>query len=352
MTESSAKPSRLASETAESPGVTPGTALGAGAAGDAVDRPGAAARELAYLAVLGQRVRSTRAARGMTRRMLARDSDVSERYLAKLEGGEGNLSIALLRRISAAMDLPLAELVDERKPPKAELRALQDMLARLPDAELAQVRRLLQERFGPGDGGDRGRRIALIGLRGAGKTTLGRLLAHMLDIPFLEMRPAIEQAAGLTVDEIFNLGGQSMYRRLEREALGDLVDRHQAAVIATGGSLVTEPATLDLLRARCMTVWVQAAPEEHMQRVLAQGDIRPMAGNRAAMQDLRQILAARGALYALADAVLDTSGQTIGESLEDLQRIAARAGLGAATAAGGERPPAGRIAGGEGLAAE
>ncbi|MFC3226919.1 helix-turn-helix transcriptional regulator [Marinibaculum pumilum] len=290
------------------------------------DGPG----DVAYLAALGHRVRSTRAARGMTRRMLARDSDVSERYLAKLEGGEGNLSISLLRRVAAAMDLPLADLVDERAPPNAELRALQDLLARLPAPDLAEARRLLQERFGPRASGDRGRRIALIGLRGAGKTTLGRLLAHALEVPFLEMRPAIEQSAGLTVDEIFNLGGQSMYRRLEREALADLVARHPAAVIATGGSLVTEPATFDLLRARCVTVWVQAAPEEHMQRVLAQGDVRPMAGNRAAMQDLRQILAARGALYALADAVLDTSGQTIAESLAGLEAIARRAGLAAA----------------------
>ena len=308
------------------------------------------AGDAVYLAALGHRVRSTRAARGMTRRMLARDSDVSERYLAKLEGGEGNLSISLLRRVATAMALPLADLVDERAPAGAELRALQDMLARLSTGELAEARRLLQDRFGPRASGDRGRRIALIGLRGAGKTTLGRLLAHALEVPFLEMRPAIERSAGLTVDEIFNLGGQSMYRRLEREALADLVARHPAAVIATGGSLVTEPATFDLLRARCLTVWVQAAPEEHMQRVLAQGDIRPMAGNRAAMQDLRQILSARGALYALADAVLDTSGQTIAESLADLEAIARRAGLAAAPEGSPARLPAPETAG-DGLAA-
>lgn len=263
----------------------------------------------------------------MTRRMLARDSGVSERYLAKLEGGAGNLSISLLRRIAAAMDLPLAELVDDRAALSPEGRAAHDLLARLASAQQAEAQALLQQRFGAFRGRDRARRVALIGLRGAGKTTLARLLAHAMDMPFLELRQAIERQAGLTVDEIFNLGGQAMYRRLEREALAGLVDGHRAAVIATGGSLVTEPASFDLLLGRCFTVWVQAAPEEHMQRVLSQGDVRPMAGNRAAMQDLRQILAARSALYARADAVLDTSGQTIGESLRDLQGLVAQAGL-------------------------
>jgi len=303
---------------ATGPGAVPGRVDAAGAADDA------------YLAALGARVRSTRAARGMTRRMLARDSAVSERYLAKLEGGAGNLSIALLRRIAAAMDLPLADLVDDRAALAPEGRAAHDLLARLSPADQAEAQRLLQQRFGPARDRDRGRRVALIGLRGAGKTTLGRLLAHAMDVSFLELRQAIERLAGLTVDEIFNLGGQAMYRRLEREALSGLVESHDAAVIATGGSLVTEAASFDLLLGRCFTVWVQAAPEEHMQRVLSQGDIRPMAGNRAAMQDLRQILAARSALYARADAVLDTSGQTIGESLHGLQRLLAQAGLEAA----------------------
>ena len=307
----------------------PQASLEAGSAAGPAPGAHGEAQDAAYLAALGRRVRSTRAARGMTRRILARDSDVSERYLAKLEGGEGNLSITLLRRIAAAMDLPLADLVDDRPAAPPELRALHELLARLPEAELAEARQLLQDRFGAAGGRDRGRRVALIGLRGAGKTTLGRLLAHALDIPFLEMRQAIERSAGLTVDEIFNLGGQSMYRRLEREALAELVDRHGAAVIATGGSLVTEAATFELLRSRCFTIWVQASPEEHMQRVLAQGDIRPMAGNRAAMQDLRQILAARSALYARADAVLDTSGQTIGESLDALRRVLSGAGFAA-----------------------
>jgi XRE family aerobic/anaerobic benzoate catabolism transcriptional regulator len=273
--------------------------------------------ESEYLKLLGERIRTARAQRGMTRRILARDSGVSERYLAQLEAGQGNISIALLRKVAHAMGLPLADLVRDDPEPPVELRLLGQSLARLSPQELGQARRLLAERFGA-LAGDRKRRIALIGLRGAGKSTLGRRLAEHLDMPFLELDREIERESGLALSEIFDLYGQAAFRRHERRALESLLQRHPRAVIATGGSLVSEPATFDLLLASCFTVWIKAAPEEHMGRVVAQGDLRPMADNAESMDDLRRILAGRTALYAKADAMVDTAGRDIDASFEDL----------------------------------
>jgi XRE family transcriptional regulator, aerobic/anaerobic benzoate catabolism transcriptional regulator len=273
--------------------------------------------ETEYLKLLGERIRTARAQRGMTRRILARDSGVSERYLAQLEAGHGNISIALLRKVGQAMGFPLADLVRDEPEPPLELRLLVQSLARLSPQELAQARRLLGERFGA-LAGDRKRRVALIGLRGAGKSTLGRRLAERLDVPFLELDREIERESGLALAEIFDLYGQAAFRRHERRALETLLQQHPRAVIATGGSLVSEPATFDLLLSSCFTVWIKAAPEEHMARVVAQGDLRPMADNAESMDDLRRILAGRTALYAKADAAVDTTGRDIDTSLAEL----------------------------------
>ena len=273
--------------------------------------------ETEYLKLLGERVRTARAQRGMTRRILARDSGVSERYLAQLEAGQGNISIALLRKVAQAMGMPLADLARDEPDPSLELRLLMQSLSRLAPQELVQVRRLLGERFGS-IASDRKRRVALVGLRGAGKSTLGARLAEHLDVPFLELDREIEHESGLALAEIFDLYGQAAFRRHERRALETLLQRHPRAVIATGGSLVSEPATFDLLLSSCFTVWIKAAPEEHMARVVAQGDLRPMADNAESMDDLRRILDGRTALYAKADVVVDTAGRDVDTSFSEL----------------------------------
>jgi XRE family aerobic/anaerobic benzoate catabolism transcriptional regulator len=279
----------------------------------------AASGEADYLRVLGERLREARARRGMTRKILARDSGVSERYLAQLEAGQGNISIALLRQVAHAMGLPIAELVREEPDRPVELTLLIQTLGRLQPKELAQARRLLGEAFGAAVDSGRRRRIALIGLRGAGKSTLGTLLARALAIPFIELDREIEQASGTSLSEIFDLYGQAAYRRWERRALETVIERQDRAVIATGGSIVSEPATFDLLLSACYTVWLTASAEEHMSRVVAQGDYRPMAENDEAMDDLRRILAGRAALYSKADAMVDTAGKTVAESFADLR---------------------------------
>lgn len=272
-----------------------------------------------YLHALGERVREARARRGMTRKILSRDSGVSERYLAELEGGRGNVSIALLRQIAVAMDVPLADLVREGPEPPVELLLLGQQLARLAPAELEAAARMIADRF-PIEG-DRQGRIALIGLRGAGKSTLGSGLADRLGLPFVELVKEVEREAGMSLSEIFDLAGQPAYRRHERRALERVLGEYPRAVLTTGGSLVSEPGTYETLLNACLTVWLRAAPEEHMNRVIAQGDDRPMEGNAEAMADLRRILAGRERLYGKADAILDTSGQTVEDSLDALEAL-------------------------------
>ena len=274
----------------------------------------------AYLRQIGERVRNARARRGMTRKILARDSGVSERYLAQLESGQGNVSILLLRQIARAMGLPLADLTREGPDRAVEFTLLRQLLERLSPEELAQAHGLLRTHFGQALGGERGSRLALIGLRGAGKTTLGRRLAERLGAPFLDLGAEIERDSGMSLSEIFSLSGQAAYRRLERRALERVLQSHERAVIEAGGSIVSEPGTYELLLRACYTVWIKAAAEEHMSRVIAQGDYRPMAGNAEAMADLRSILAERDPLYAKADAVVDTTGQSEEESLNELLR--------------------------------
>lgn len=278
-----------------------------------------------YLTTVGDRVRAARARRGMTRKILARDSGVSERYLAQLESGQGNMSIALLRQVAQAMNLPVADLVRDGEDRPIDLTLLIQRLERLGPEEIAEAGRVLSERFGAGSGADRARRIALIGLRGAGKSTLGRLLAAQRDVPFIELAKEIEKISGMSLDKIFDLSGQAGYRRYERRALEEALDQHPSCVIATGGSIVSETATFELLLQHCLTVWVQASPAEHMGRVVAQGDMRPMAGNTEAMEDLRRMLEERHTLYSKADATIDTSGKAEAESLEELVEIVAAA---------------------------
>jgi XRE family aerobic/anaerobic benzoate catabolism transcriptional regulator len=271
--------------------------------------------QIAYLRLLGDRIRDARARRGMTRKILARDSNVSERYLAQLETGQGNISIVLLRQIARAMGMPLADLVREEPDRPVELTLLIQTLSRLQPKELAQARKLLTDTFGTVVESERRQRIALIGLRGAGKSTLGARLAQAKGVPFIELDREVQRVSGTTLAEVFDLYGQSAYRRYERRALENVIESHHRVVIATGGSIVTEPATFDLLLAACFTVWLTAAPEEHMSRVVAQGDYRPMAENDEAMDDLRRILASRSALYAKADATVDTAGKTVDRCL-------------------------------------
>ncbi len=275
--------------------------------------------ESAFLRTLGERVREARAQRGMSRKILAQDSGVSERYLAQLESGDGNVSVLLLRQIAQALDLPVTDLLREENGQSVELSLIVQFLQRLPPARLGTVRAHLLQQFGDSPA-QRHQRIALIGLRGAGKSTLGARLAKELDAPFVELDYEIEREAGTSLSEIFLLYGQAGYRRYERRALEKVLERNQRCVIATGGSIVSEPGTYDLLLSTCYTVWLSAQPEEHMARVIAQGDTRPMAGNTEAMEDLRRILAGRAALYRQADAVVDTAGRSVEQSLKELKR--------------------------------
>ena len=275
----------------------------------------------AYLHRLGERVRTLRNQRGMTRKALAQHARVSERYLAQLEVGLGNCSIVLLRRIARAIGLPVTQLVHDGAEPPLDLVLLTQFLERLPPERLVEARKLVTEHFSsPSE--DR-RRIALIGLRGGGKSTLGALLAERLNVPFIELDREIEKRSGASLSEIFEMFGQETFRRAEREALSDVLRRHQHFVIATSGSIVAEPSTLELLLSSCFTVWVRAEPQEHMKRVMAQGDMRPIANSARAMDDLVSILRSREPLYAKADEALTTTGKTPEQNLAELLRIIA-----------------------------
>ena len=287
--------------------------------------PCAAETHRPYLIELGMRVRNARARRGMTRKILARDSGVSERYLAQLEAGRGNISIALLRQVAQAMGLPLADLVREGAAQPVELTLLLQRLERLSPREMGEAGQLLSRHFGRDPKAGSSTRIALVGLRGGGKTSLGRGLAERLGLPFVEMNTEIERDTGISLNEIFSLSGQAAYRRYERRALERVLAANADMVIATGGSLVSEPGTYEVLLDACFTVWIKASPEDHMMRVVAQGDMRPMAGNAEAMDDLRRILVEREALYGKADATLDTAGRNLDDSLAALHEIVLQA---------------------------
>ena len=275
----------------------------------------------AYLRRLGERVRTLRNQRGMSRKVLAQHAKVSERYLAQLETGKGNCSIVLLRRIARAIGLPVVQLVHEGDDPPLDLVLLSQFLERLPPKALHDARDLLLRQFSEPSDNLRNRRIALIGLRGGGKSTLGRLLATRLEVPFIELDREVERRSGASLSEIFDMFGQETFRRAEREALADVLRQHPQFVMATSGSIVTEPGTLELLLSSCFTIWVRAEPEDHMKRVMAQGDMRPMANSARAMEDLIAILKSREPLYAKAEAELVTSGNTPEQNLAELLRI-------------------------------
>ena len=271
-----------------------------------------------FLLFLGKRVRELRNLRGMTRKMVARESDVSERHLAQLEAGEGNVSIVLLRRIAAALNASLFELFAPEVEEPAEKQMIQRFLERLPNHRLEDVVFRLMRDFSPGEKVRR-KRIALIGLRGAGKSTLGSKLANKLTVPFIELDGEIEKDTGMPLSEIFSLYGQSGYRAIERRTLARVLNEHAVAVLSVGGGVVSEKETFDYLLSHCYTIWIKAQPEEHMARVLEQGDFRAMAGNDQAMEDLRRILEAREPLYRQADMELDTSGSSVAESFSRLK---------------------------------
>ncbi|MGZ5887817.1 MAG: helix-turn-helix transcriptional regulator [Ramlibacter sp.] len=275
------------------------------------------------LVELGARVRAWRARRGMTRKQLARDSGLSERFLADVESGKGNVSINSLEAAAQALNISILELLQDA--PRPALARLHHLLGRLDDVQLDQASALLAGAFGLGDALGREKRIALIGLRGAGKSTLGAQLAAERGVPFVELDREIEREAGTSMNEILLLHGQAGYRRYERRALFRIAEDHaDGVVMTTGGSIVSERETFDLLQSRFYCVWLKASPEEHMSRVVAQGDMRPFDATRGAtteaMEDIRRILASREALYARADAVVDTAARTVKQSLKDLER--------------------------------
>jgi len=274
-----------------------------------------------FLRALGERVREARSRRGISRRALADASGVSERYLAELESGRGNVSVLLLRQIAAALSLPVEDLMRPAEARSVERSLIGQLLECIPEHRLTEIRRLLAHALGRDGNGAKGR-IALLGLRGAGKSTLGERLADSLGVPFIELDREIEREAGTSLSEVFLLYGQGGYRRHERRCLERVLERHDRCIIATGGSIVSEPATFELLLDTCTTVWLRAAPEEHMARVVAQGDTRPMANNPEAMADLQRILEGRERLYGQADFVVDTAGRTVEQSLRELKRAA------------------------------
>ncbi|MBA4329693.1 MAG: XRE family transcriptional regulator [Polaromonas sp.] len=277
----------------------------------------------ATLAELGARVRAWRARRGMTRKALAADSGLSERFLADVESGKGNVSINSLEAAARALNISILDLMQDA--PRPALARVQGLLGRLDDTQLDQAYALLGGTFGLSESSGREARIALIGLRGAGKSTLGLQLANERGVPFVELDREIEREAGTSMNEILLLHGQAGYRRYERRALFRIAEDHaDGVVMTTGGSIVSERETFDLLQSRFYCVWLKASPEEHMARVVAQGDMRPFDSTQGAtseaMEDIRRILSSREALYARADAVVDTAARTLKQSLTDLKR--------------------------------
>jgi XRE family transcriptional regulator, aerobic/anaerobic benzoate catabolism transcriptional regulator len=283
-----------------------------------------------FLVALGERARALRSRRGMTRKALALAADVSERHLANLEYGIGNASILVLLQVAQALQCSLAELLGDVTTSSPEWLMLRELLEGRDDDTLRRARVAVGQLLGTGGANGvsrsaaptaRSTRVALVGLRGAGKSTLGRMLAEDLGYPFVELSREIEKFAGCSVAEIQGLYGQNAYRRYERRALEESIQIYPEAVIATPGGIVSDAATFNLLLAHCTTVWLQAAPEDHMKRVVAQGDLRPMAASREAMEDLKGILAGRAAFYSKAEFKLDTSAQPLEPSFAALRKL-------------------------------
>jgi XRE family aerobic/anaerobic benzoate catabolism transcriptional regulator len=282
-----------------------------------------------FLLTLGARVRDLRNRRGMTRKTLAHESNVSERHLAQLESGEGNISILLLRRVAAVLSVSLEELFaasqrqedrNANDPGPSQKQTLLRFIERLPSHRLEEAAARLMRDFGH-EQNLRLARIALIGLRGAGKSTLGSKLAAERNVPLIELDHEIEKDTGMPLAEIFSLYGQSGYRAIEKRTLERVLRASDRAVISVGGGIVSEKETYDYLLAHCYTVWLKAQPEEHMSRVIAQGDFRAMAGSDRAMEDLRGILASREPLYRKADTTVDTSHESVDASFTKLKAV-------------------------------
>jgi XRE family transcriptional regulator, aerobic/anaerobic benzoate catabolism transcriptional regulator len=268
-----------------------------------------------FLVALGERVRNLRSRKGMTRKAVAVAADVSERHLANLEYGTGNASILVLLQVAQALQCSLAELLGDVTTSSPEWLLIRELLQGKSEADLRRARLNLVDLFGSGvDVPGRQARVALIGLRGAGKSTLGQQLADDLGYPFIELSREIEQFAGCSISEIHNLYGTNAYRRYERRALEEAIQIYPEVVIATPGGLVADSANFNLLLAHCTTVWLQAEPQDHLGRVAAQGDMRPMAASREALEDLKRILEGRSAFYSKADVSLNTSAQDLERS--------------------------------------
>jgi len=272
-----------------------------------------------FLQEIGNRVRGLRANRGMTRKMLARDSSISERYLADIEQGKGNISINLLRQVSQALATNLEELLPKATKQTPELSLINEFISHLSRDKQQAALQMLYQKFSSLR--NEKTRIALIGLRGAGKTTLGKLLRKRQNLPFIQLAQEIETIGGMPISEILELSGQSGYRRLEEKALFTALNEHESCCIETGGSIVAELKNLNILLSTCLVIWIRTSPNEHMERVVNQGDLRPMANNNDAMEDLEAILEERTPYYEKADAILDTSGKTIEQSYKELIKI-------------------------------
>jgi len=278
-----------------------------------------------FLVALGTRLRELRARKGMARKALAHSAGVSERHLANLEYGVGNASILVLLQVAQALQCTLAELIGDITTSSPEWLLIRELLEHRDEATLRRVRATIGEMLGTGgENAARSARVALVGLRGAGKSTLGHMLAEELGFPFIELSREIEKFAGCSVAEIQALYGVNAYRRYERRALEEAIQIYPEAVIATPGGLVSDPATFNLLLAHCTTIWLQADPEDHMRRVVAQGDLRPMGNSKEAMEDLKRILAGRAAFYSKAEFALNTSARPLEQTFVALRDLAQR----------------------------
>lgn len=264
---------------------------------------------------VGERVRKARSLKGIPRRVLSEASGVSQRYLAQLEAGEGNISIALLLRVADALDVSLEALIVEEDPWDSDYTRFQTLFRGADRNTRQQVLELLTRQTA---GDSRARRVCLIGLRGAGKTTLGRAAGDQLGMPFLELNREIEDHSGMPISEIMEFYGQEGYRRLEAQAIQRVIESQDSVILAVAGGIVAEPTAYETLLTHFNAIWVKANPEDHMDRVRAQGDERPMAGNPEAMSQLRSILSTREALYGKAHAQLETSGKSVSQATADL----------------------------------
>jgi XRE family aerobic/anaerobic benzoate catabolism transcriptional regulator len=271
------------------------------------------------LAELGERIRKMRVLRGMSRKILSKASGLSERYIALMESGGGNVSIMLLWRLANGMGAKLEDLIPSADS-TPEWPVIRELLRGASKEQVARVKAVLSDKKGLTWGPDL-QRVALIGLRGAGKSTLGRIVADRLGWTFVEVNRRIEQDNGLTIAEILALYGQEGYRRLEQAALRRLIEFPGPMVLATAGGIVVEPLTFDLVLSSFFTIWLKAKPHEHMRRVREQGDLRPMGDDRNAMQELRATLLSREPLYARARATVDTAGVSVERAAERLMNV-------------------------------